>query len=239
MIYIYTYKYLKVHISELKSKISRMKDKRKEKDREYQSDFEDLQNAAKLMSIKESEFNHKATSLEKEKDELVRAMASMQTSENRKSEELMAIVKEYHHFKEFVSSNMVEAYQLEILEEQNRRDFVPLSEFHHLSEKLNSLRSECRLNLVSKEEFESVKNERDSALYEKKACEEEIKGYKLEKLRSGEVLTEKKVHMEALEAQLQAAKELNEKQRVDNARMHSRMEGLEEVRKVLIPIFQI
>ena len=150
-----------VVVGELKGKISRMKDKRRERECQYQKDFEDLQTAANLIQVKEEQFKQQVNKINADRHDLEKRLLIIEASEAQKSEELISLVKEYNEFKQYVSTHMVAIEEMDSLEERMRKETIPLSEFHGLVEKLNTLRSQCRLNLVSKEEYESIQRDRD------------------------------------------------------------------------------
>ena len=107
--------------------------------------------AANLLEVKEEEFKQKVQRIESEKNEIEKRLLTIEASESQKTKELIAIVKEYHEFKQYVSMHTVAVEEMDALEGRIRQETVPLSEFHGLVEKLNTLRTQCRLNLVSKE----------------------------------------------------------------------------------------
>ena len=202
-----------------------MKEKKRTKELEFQKDYDELQRVANMIDVKEVEYKEKLEELENEKVEFQRQVyyslyhlilylkhnlhwqcryqaLSYDSSLKRKSEELIALVHEFQQFKDYVSSSMIETYQLQALEEEYRRETVPRAEFHQLSEKLSLLRSECRLNLVSKEEFESILRERDEVFNDNRAHQNRIQELLKEKKMLEEKSMESSVLIESLEGQV-------------------------------------
>ena len=218
-----------VIIDELRKKITRMKDKRKEREYQYQKDCEDLQTAANLLEVKEQQLKQKTHKIESEMNEMEKKLLTVEASEAQKTKELISIVKEYNEFKQYVSMNMVAIEELDALEERIRGETVPLSEFHGLAEKLNTLRSQCRLNLVSKEEYESLQNETDALSRTKKICEDKIVLLEEEKKYADDRLVECHAREETLKGEISMLNTTITVLRDENSKMSIEMDNLKSI----------
>ena len=206
-----------------------MKDKRREKEYQYHKDFEELQTAANLIDIKEEQFKQKLNTINTEKHELEKRLLTIEASEKQKTDELISLVREYNEFKNYVSIHMVAVAEMDSLEERIKQDTVPLSEFHDLIEKLNTLRSQCRLNLVSKEEYDSIQNDRDGLHRTNLILHDKITLLEKEKKCSNERVIENHAREETLHGEISMLNTMITNLRDENSKMNIEVNDLKSV----------
>lgn len=160
--------------------------------------YEDLKQAAANIAANEASWKDTLRVHMQDNEILKAQLVEAEITERGKIHDIILLAEEYSKFKDFVATTMVDKSIISSLQEQNKRDNVPIKDFLLLKQKLHNLETDCQFKMVDKDIYNALMRDHHNILEQKRIAERECNDLLSEKINLISDFEIKKGNLESL-----------------------------------------